>query len=432
MKKILIIILLFSLFITQCLIKAQKKPSLKTTKKNSVKGRPTTRKPTIKITTKKVIKPPTKTTARTTTKSTTKPTAIKPVRLDTLPPYLKNERIFFYFPRKYQNDLKYIFNNLSAKTGIHSEIKYDKPHKNKIAINFNEISNGPNKVNISYNAKIPTEVYLHANVFKDVSKFMFYLGISLSLIPQVSRLDRNKYVEINYNNIKDDFKKYYNPVLISFLKRKSDFDFGSSMIPDQLFGGINDKKPTYTLKYPYNSYQKLSDNNYKYFSHNDYRLLWDFYRPNTCSDKMSLCQNGGYPDQSCEQCECPSYFQGTQCEEIKNNLGYCGFQQIFEATEKLDFLLLKNIGGECYYTIQSKNKKKIKIRVERLIIPDTKCSTDDFHLGILYLNDKGVEPFTICKNTTSLEFSAESSKVFIYFKITKRPNLLAVSFQEVD
>uniref|UniRef100_A0A0N5BPV3 Astacin domain-containing protein n=2 Tax=Strongyloides papillosus TaxID=174720 RepID=A0A0N5BPV3_STREA len=435
-------------------MKTQKKSSVKTIKKTSVTRKPIPPKPnamktssakpttrrvttttsTTKKTTKKEIKRPTppKTTTRTTTKSTAKPISIKFVHLDALPPYHIKPRIYAYAPKNYQNDFRNIFYNISRKTGINWGFSFDKPVKNEIGINFNEISSGPNEVNISYNDNIPTEVYLHEYVYKDMSKLMFYFGLSLSLIPEVSRPDRNKYVRINYNNIKKDYVKYYNPILINFTQRNSDFDFGSSMLPDQLFGSIDNKNPTYTFKGYYNSYQKLSTNKYKYFSHTDYRLLWDFYRSNTCSNKIFWCKNGGYPDEFCNKCVCPSFFQGAQCENYKISSGSCGNQGNFDAKKELDFILYKNLNGDCYYTVQSNRKKKVKVRVERLIMPNTKCSTDDNHLGILYLSDKGVEPFTICQNTTSLEFSAASSEVYIHFKITKGPNLLAVSFQEVD
>uniref|UniRef100_A0A0K0FS98 Astacin domain-containing protein n=1 Tax=Strongyloides venezuelensis TaxID=75913 RepID=A0A0K0FS98_STRVS len=431
MKKILIIILLFSLFITQCLIKAQKKPSLKTTKKTSVKRRPTTRKPTIKITTKKVIKPPTKTTARTTTKSTPKPTTIRIYTLRKIPPYAKDSIIYIYVPKTHYQKIAKIFGEISINAGVECLVNYRSPIKNKIGINFYEISKESNKLNISYDENIPTEVYLHKDDYQNTSRLLFYIGLSLGLITEFSTFDRQRYVEINYDNIKDDYKKYYDQIQGPITYRFSLFDFGSAMLSDQLFGSIDNKKPTYTFKYPYNKYQKLYDEK-KTFSHNDYKHFTKFYSINNCSIDDNDCYNGGYIVNVCNQCICPSYFQGNRCKDLKISSGNCGFNRYSLATTELDFIAEKNLSGECYYTITASFGKRIKIVVETLILPNNKCSTDDDHLGILHRFDNGVEPLTICKNTTNLEIISETPKVYVHFKITKGPNLLVISFQEVD
>uniref|UniRef100_A0A0N5BQ83 Astacin domain-containing protein n=1 Tax=Strongyloides papillosus TaxID=174720 RepID=A0A0N5BQ83_STREA len=434
-------------------MKTQKKSSVKTIKKTSVTRKPIPPKPnamktssakpttrrvttttsTTKKTTKKEIKQPTplKTTTRTTMKSTTKSNVKRTDITQVIPPYLIDSSIHIYVPKNYHQKITKIFGGISAKTGIKCLVSYRSPIKNRIGINFYEISKGYNKLIISHNKNVPTEVHLRKSEYQNMARLLFYIGLSLALIPEVSRLDSFRYVKINYDNIKDNYKKYYIRDQRQFIYAFTDFNFGSAMLSDQLFGSIDGKSPTYTFIDYYNSYQKLYDVK-KTFSHNDYKILRDLYRSNTCSNKKFWCENGGYPDELCNKCICPSYFQGTRCEEIKNNSGSCGTQRDFEATKELDFILYKNLNGECYYTIRTNHFKKIKVIVETLIMPNTKCSTDDSHLGMLYRYDKGVEPFTICRNTTSLEFSATSSEVYIHFKITKGPNLLVVSFQEVD
>uniref|UniRef100_A0A0N4ZXN7 Metalloendopeptidase n=1 Tax=Parastrongyloides trichosuri TaxID=131310 RepID=A0A0N4ZXN7_PARTI len=179
----------------------------------------------------------------------------------------------------------------------------------------------PSHVNITYN--VGAEINKHTTIYLSTNEKYFdilqWILEALGLIHPHQRPDRDDYVKVNCDNIKDhkNFfakKSNYNP-------EGTGYDFGSIMhVPLNKYAK-NDSEVTlaplsmeaiyHNFSYHnFSLYNKLI-NETKTFSFNDKKYLSLKFCP---SNSSSQCQNGGYrtslqPD----TCVCPEGFKGDDC-----------------------------------------------------------------------------------------------------------------------
>uniref|UniRef100_A0A0N5A6X1 Metalloendopeptidase n=1 Tax=Parastrongyloides trichosuri TaxID=131310 RepID=A0A0N5A6X1_PARTI len=133
------------------------------------------------------------------------------------------------------------------------------------------------------------------------------------------RDDRDDYIDIFYNNMRELGPKYFNMSLFP----KADtyetiYDYGS-LLHCNAYPFSKDEKSK-TVEPKSKSYKSLYENmmgQTKYVTFYDYKYLNLLYCNNSCDHRPKIqCFNSGYQDpKDCTKCVCPSGFIGWNCSE---------------------------------------------------------------------------------------------------------------------
>uniref|UniRef100_A0A0K0FEI7 Metalloendopeptidase n=1 Tax=Strongyloides venezuelensis TaxID=75913 RepID=A0A0K0FEI7_STRVS len=356
--------------------------------------------------------------------SLSKKSTKKSNKLKNPPPYVRSGTIHVYVDKKRnRRKVNTILYHISTRTCLNFKFVSIKI-KGKSGINIYKTSK-QNSLKVSYSKKKPTLLKLKDYIFQNRSKLAFYIGRALGMIPEISRLDRDKYVLIIWDNIKESHKHYYQMTKNNYTYYKDvEFDFGSIMLVDSSFGSKDETKPTYILKTNQN-FQKIHDPHYV-LSHNNLKFLNGMYCRNHCS--KNDCLNGGYLLRDCKSCECPFHFYGLKCGTPKYSIGDCLEQKEYIAEDFSQYFDHYNLTGKCSYHIKSNSKKNIKVLITNLQLSNSKCTSSDSYVDILYRNDKGTTGLTICKNIELFELNHLSSEIFIFINSVKKDDSIYVIY----
>uniref|UniRef100_A0A0N5BJW7 Astacin domain-containing protein n=1 Tax=Strongyloides papillosus TaxID=174720 RepID=A0A0N5BJW7_STREA len=250
-------------------------------------------------------------------------------------------------------------------------------------------------------------------IAKNNRDFLFFIGLALGLVPEITRNDSRQYVEVFSNHISKSKLKYYQEKKYeSKVLGNTSFDFYSKMIPSSTFGSKN-KKKTYRLKADLSEYYEKSIDLPDTFSFNDIKRLW-YYYCNKCEDKPNNCQHGGYcKDSSCDKCKCPLPFIGDKCEKM---LFYkeCHNMQHFTAYPHINYNTILGNHRDCYYSVKSKNGKKVQFEIFNLTLSRKNDCYGGVGLEVKYREDKGAEGLLLCDNYTNIRFPP-SSEIYLNF-----------------
>uniref|UniRef100_A0A0K0FGX7 Metalloendopeptidase n=1 Tax=Strongyloides venezuelensis TaxID=75913 RepID=A0A0K0FGX7_STRVS len=286
-------------------------------------------------------------------------------------------------------------------------------------INFFKTSNYSDII-LDKNLSKPTNIYfnnkdLHPNQLKYL---YFFTGMALGLIPETTRYDRDKYIEVDEKNITEPYLKYYKK---ETTKRNyfSSFDYGSVMVPKKTFGSIRYNTYTYKAKY-FPNYDYVSGWTYS-FAISDYRRLDRMYCKNKCPN-LKGCNNRGYPytRTGCERCECDIHFIRPVCDTypVHGHIA-CGIKSFFKSYRKKSYITRKNVNGTCYYRIKSSNGKKVSVTVNSLV--SSSPVSDEglfFGLNIYYRSDWSIKPLILCANTSNVKIPPLNKEVYLVYYST--------------
>uniref|UniRef100_A0A0K0FBQ8 Metalloendopeptidase n=1 Tax=Strongyloides venezuelensis TaxID=75913 RepID=A0A0K0FBQ8_STRVS len=289
-------------------------------------------------------------------------------------------------------------------------------------INFFKTSNYSDII-LDKNLSKPTNIYfnnkdLHPNQLKYL---YFFTGMALGLIPETTRYDRDKYIEVYEKNITEPYLKYYEKET-TMRNYFSSFDYGSVMVPEKLFGSKN-YLLTYKAKY-YPYYDDISGMEWS-FTYNDYRRLNRMYCKNKCPN-LKGCNNRGHVffSNGCKRCLCNRGFIGPICETypVQTHIS-CGVKALYKSYGKKSYIIRKNVSGDCFYRIKSSNGRKVAITVNSLVSPSQNLMLCKFFgINIYYRSDWGVSPLVICPNTSKVVIPALSNEVYmVYYKFVSDP-----------
>uniref|UniRef100_A0A0K0FEI8 Metalloendopeptidase n=1 Tax=Strongyloides venezuelensis TaxID=75913 RepID=A0A0K0FEI8_STRVS len=165
------------------------------------------------------------------------------------PPYTNknSNEITVYVNRENHPIVNAILYHISTHTCLNFNLVHEKI-RYKSGINIFETSKH-NSLIISYSRKKPTILKLQKYVLKNRARLAVHFGRALGMIPEISRPDRDKYVQIHWGNIKKSHRHYYRKTKNNYSYYPGiEFDFGSIMLVHPLFGSKDKTKPTYTLK----------------------------------------------------------------------------------------------------------------------------------------------------------------------------------------
>ncbi|CAD5224054.1 unnamed protein product [Bursaphelenchus okinawaensis] len=215
---------------------------------------------------------------------------------------------------------------------------------------------------------------------------------ALGLWHEQARTDRDKFVNILYQNIQENRKD-------NFIKRESDesdndgerYDYGSLMHygPGSFTVG-GDTLEAVDKRYQHTIGQR-SDISFK-----DTKLINMRYCKDVCPTPLP-CKYGGYTDPNdCSQCRCPDGLAGTLCEDVKEStFPDCGKGE-WAATENPKVLWIPDTrdAGDCIYRIRAPEGLHVKLELqEQQFECYTTCSS---YVEVKYLNDKSTTGFRMC------------------------------------
>ncbi|ELT90663.1 hypothetical protein CAPTEDRAFT_66512, partial [Capitella teleta] len=138
---------------------------------------------------------------------------------------------------------------------------------------------------------------------------------SLGLWHVHQRGDRDDYVTINQQHVKEDEQASFSTISDEYLDTQGlPYDYASVMH----FSGFDGKSPAnaYTLQTADRKNQKTIGQRTG-LSFSDIRALNLGYCANVCDGYNPDCENGGYADPNdCNKCKCKDGFAGDLCEDL--------------------------------------------------------------------------------------------------------------------
>ncbi|CAJ0594853.1 unnamed protein product [Cylicocyclus nassatus] len=201
-------------------------------------------------------------------------------------------------------------------------------------------------------------------------------GHALGLHHTQARYDRDNYVSIATENIKDGRENNFNKQS----KKSSNnyglpYDFGSRMHYTGYAFAKDKMKPTIIPHEEYENYLETMGS--PFLSFYDVRLMNKFYG---CLDKCASihsaaqCKNGGYPNpRDCSKCICPHGFGGAVCTERPNTCGatvkaLSEKQSIEDTLGDINDATSRDEFDMCYYWIRNPQKKTVELTITDLVI----------------------------------------------------------------
>ncbi|RCN33433.1 astacin, partial [Ancylostoma caninum] len=152
------------------------------------------------------------------------------------------------------------------------------------------------------------------------------LGHTLGFFHTMSRHDRDDYITINSENVKDDWHgEFTKETERTNYNYGLDYDYGSVMHYG-IHAGSRNKKPT-MIPTDVNHQETIGS---EMLSFVDISMMNDHYGcKERCDPKISAqCENGGFPHpRRCSECICPGGYGGRTCAERPRGCG-----DVIEAT----------------------------------------------------------------------------------------------------
>uniref|UniRef100_A0A0N5BAR4 EGF-like domain-containing protein n=1 Tax=Strongyloides papillosus TaxID=174720 RepID=A0A0N5BAR4_STREA len=371
-------------------------------------------------------KPPKKPHRKTTRKPAQKPEPpYKP------PYYIEDNYIRYYLDTNLKTELsdniEYIFKRIvSSKTCLIMTKQTSMFEKKDIDIGYCSFNN----VELSTNRGKPTKVCLRNDV--TINELFFYIGYALGLVPEITRKDSSLNVKVSKQYIsKSYYDKYYKVKdYNSRIIANSSFDFYSMMLSSPYFGSKKKGKKTYKFTSHLSYYYEKSINLTKKFNFNDIKRIWYLYCLSEEYLESNPCRNGGFFRNDIFKCVCPSPFTGRYCEEMEEIRSSCGDVLKFNANSSKVFYTIENVDGYCYYSIKSKNGKKVQFIINKLIFTECNGGSGANGVTVKYREDKGAEGLFVPGNYANIIFPPLSSEVYLIY-YGDGSNRLDFSIQEV-
>uniref|UniRef100_A0A0N5BN22 Zinc metalloproteinase n=1 Tax=Strongyloides papillosus TaxID=174720 RepID=A0A0N5BN22_STREA len=330
---------------------------------------------------------------------------------------LKNMPLRWTFPIDYH--IRDDVNKNTVKTAL-AIIQRETCIRFRETVNFK--NGGLNYVNgssgcISYVGKVsngkPQDIILGSTCDK-VTTAIHETCHALGLIHEMTRHDRDSYIDIKYANI--DPRVAYNFQPFDLTKASSyglRYDFGSVMHYDRLAGSANG---LLAMQPKYESYLKTIGQSTR-FGFNDVKQLNIHYCNNKCKKKLN-CQRGGYTNpNNCKFCKCPEFFTGTLCTKLLPSHKQCGTTKL--KTKSVDKQLTVNGIKTCYFQITAPIGRKVRLNIEITNLIDSFVCQPNKGLEVKFLADKAVSGAMFCgRNIGKILTSQNNVVVMKYVGVT--------------
>uniref|UniRef100_A0A0N5BN24 Metalloendopeptidase n=1 Tax=Strongyloides papillosus TaxID=174720 RepID=A0A0N5BN24_STREA len=245
---------------------------------------------------------------------------------------------------------------------------------------------------------------------------------ALGVIHEMSRHDRDSYIDVKYENIKPSSQ--FNFVRYELTRASSHglkYDFGSVMHYNRYITTKNNQE-TMVPKGKYKSYLKTIGQMTR-FGFNDAKQINLKYCSDKCRGSKLKCKMGGYPHPNdCRFCKCPAFFTGILCLKLLPSHKQCG-TTIFK-TKIVDKQLTANGIKTCYFQITAPIGRKVRLNIEKTDLLESYVCQPDQGLEIKFLADKSVSGSVLCgKNSGEIIISENHVVVMKYVGLTSNSTI---------
>uniref|UniRef100_A0AAF5D9N1 Metalloendopeptidase n=1 Tax=Strongyloides stercoralis TaxID=6248 RepID=A0AAF5D9N1_STRER len=266
-----------------------------------------------------------------------------------------------------------------------------------------------------------------------IAKYCEKIGIvehetshALGLLHEHNRQDREKYINIDYENIINDFlldfKKFNDTISENFNIK---YDYGSVLHYQRFAGSKSDNKSIYSKDFIYSKTigQRVQ------LSFNDIKTINFYYCNSTCKENLN-CLYNGYPDpNNCKRCKCPRFFDGINCEKLKKSDLFCN-KQLLKARSYTK--TLKVYGKKsCYFKIYTEDNFKILMRIKKLFLKHFDICEPDQSVEINYSLDKDISGAMFCGITKNIIIKSEGPDVVIHYIGTRLNDLMEIEYEKI-
>uniref|UniRef100_A0A0K0FTB1 Metalloendopeptidase n=1 Tax=Strongyloides venezuelensis TaxID=75913 RepID=A0A0K0FTB1_STRVS len=348
-----------------------------------------------------------------------------------------NQNYFYYFVENLYEAIEIIQNN-TCVTFKGSWI----PIQNEQGLNVRIRNFCSSKVGLQHPNK-SQDIYLSMSCYGYKAYILHEIGHALGLIHEQSRSDRDKYVEINMDNVKKEDQNNF--MKFNFTSNKNystSYDYGSLMHYHQDDFAIKKDAVVITSKLD-SAYNKMMGQRIK-MTFNDFKKI-NLYHCNKCywvdedgkinktNYKYAQCKNGGYPHyNNCNKCICPVGYTGDLCQNIVSGSKECGKTAFYAETYQRNlFFRGKMI---CYIFLLARDaKNKIIIKIHSSNTPTENICTEDISNQIKYKRDKGNTGLLLCGQHNEIEnLKSESNSVLIIYRGSSPKSHLYLTFKQFN
>uniref|UniRef100_A0A0N4Z3E2 Metalloendopeptidase n=1 Tax=Parastrongyloides trichosuri TaxID=131310 RepID=A0A0N4Z3E2_PARTI len=215
---------------------------------------------------------------------------------------------------------------------------------------------------------------------------------ALGVFPEQTRTDRDKFVEIKYENI--DYKRY--PGVSTYMdinwphntsNYDTKYEYGSVV---QYISKAFSKNGELTILAKGEHavrHQQMMGQKYN-VAFQDYKLINRHFCNKKCEKQLG-CWRGGYEDpNNCWKCICPFPFENNICDGLLKNDDGCSFR--YERASDIKRFLSFVGWKSCYgYIVAPSNDYRVELNITRLHMTKYEiCTRDNSMVEIKYLADK--------------------------------------------
>ncbi|CEF59723.1 Astacin-like metalloendopeptidase [Strongyloides ratti] len=284
--------------------------------------------------------------------------------------------------------------------------------------------------------------------YKNPFLILHEIGHALGLVHEHTRMDRDKYVRINFDNMYNSENTNFQIQNYSFYKNYStSYDFSSLMhygpyafstFWKEVFGyKVTESKlePEYDLMMGQS--KKMTFNDYKQI--NLCYCNWCNWVKNETGKRIqptettTSCKNGGYPDfNNCSRCICPTGYTGDLCDKIIKSDEKCG--PTFFNVNKTGIPIILQGQMNCYVFLKTDNGKKIILQLTYVNAPyNGNICTEDIAYQVKYRKDKGATGLLLCgHHWRYITLTSESNSILLFYKGISGHSLMTFTFKQAE
>uniref|UniRef100_A0A0K0FVG2 ZnMc domain-containing protein n=1 Tax=Strongyloides venezuelensis TaxID=75913 RepID=A0A0K0FVG2_STRVS len=276
----------------------------------------------------------------------------------------------------------------------------------------------------------PQVVFLSKECNNNVGCHLRQTVLSIGLLRQFNRPDRDDFIKINLNNAY--WYVYGGEILeTTFSKDEMDlyntsYDFGSITHLDPYEYSKNGKPVMESIIPEYN---KMMGQNYK-LSFNDAKLLNLALCNSSCKGKKLYCTNNGFQDsKKCHICRCPNGYTGKYCQYVKEYSKKCGKKKLIAGKSKQ---FLKKSGKiSCNYLITSDKGTKISLTLISSNTTEISPCFQKMGLEIKYRSDKGTTGLCLCGGFKNIALTSDDNTVLIQYNGKNDNDQFKLSYKQI-
>uniref|UniRef100_W6NDP8 Zinc metalloproteinase n=1 Tax=Haemonchus contortus TaxID=6289 RepID=W6NDP8_HAECO len=193
------------------------------------------------------------------------------------------------------------------------------------------------------------------------------IGHSLGLYHTMGRADRDKYVTVNMDKIRQDYYSEFVTYTVDVDTYGVEYDYGSIMHYGATSSAID--RVSITMLPTDEKYRETLGS--PLISFNDFLVINRHYKCEAHCPKRLPCEMGGFPNpKNCNECVCPSGYGGAFCNDRPKG---CGDKLKADKEWKhLSMSLGDGKGGDkddfdfCNYWIETQPGSKIEVEIEEI------------------------------------------------------------------